>query len=225
MQYTNIGLVNHCKSALKLKTIYMWGGILRLVEKQYNTLFKIYGYKTGTGYTIDRWQKLKKLCYKNTYGVDCVGLIKSYVWSGNENGDVGSTYYGEVFPDISAGEMYNKATKKGEISTLPEIQGIILYCKSRPHVGVYIGNGKVIESTLSNRGDGVVMTNIKDFGWEYWFYFSAIKYISQPKKSVEQIAREVIQGKWGAGEERKRKLTLAGYSYQRVQEVVNKMLK
>lgn len=37
------------------------------------------------------------------------------------------------------------------------------------------------------------------------------------KKSVDVIAREVIAGKWGAGDERKKKLTAAGYSYSAVQ--------
>lgn len=45
------------------------------------------------------------------------------------------------------------------------------------------------------------------------------------KKSVEEIAREVIQGKWGNGEERKKKLTAAGYDYEAVQACVNELLK
>lgn len=45
------------------------------------------------------------------------------------------------------------------------------------------------------------------------------------KKTVAEIAKEVIQGKWGVGEDRKKRLTEAGYSYTAVQERVNKMLK
>ena len=44
-------------------------------------------------------------------------------------------------------------------------------------------------------------------------------------KSVDEIAKEVIQGKWGNGEERKKKLTAAGYDYASVQKRVNEMLK
>ena len=44
------------------------------------------------------------------------------------------------------------------------------------------------------------------------------------KKTVEQIAKEVIQGKWGNGAERKQKLTAAGYDYDEVQKQVNKLL-
>lgn len=43
--------------------------------------------------------------------------------------------------------------------------------------------------------------------------------------NYEQIAREVIDGKWGNGAQRKQALTKAGYDYTLVQQVVNKMLK
>ncbi len=44
------------------------------------------------------------------------------------------------------------------------------------------------------------------------------------KKTVEQIAREVIAGDWGAGEERRKRLTAAGYDYNAVQNKVNEIL-
>ena len=39
------------------------------------------------------------------------------------------------------------------------------------------------------------------------------------------IAREVIAGLWGNGEERKRRLTEAGYDYAAVQSIVNSLVK
>lgn len=45
------------------------------------------------------------------------------------------------------------------------------------------------------------------------------------KKSVDTIAREVIQGKWGNGADRKQKLTAAGYDYSAVQKRVNELLR
>lgn len=41
------------------------------------------------------------------------------------------------------------------------------------------------------------------------------------KKTNEQIADEVIAGKWGNGEERKQRLTAAGYDYNTIQGIVN----
>ncbi len=45
-----------------------------------------------------------------------------------------------------------------------------------------------------------------------------------PKKSIAEIAQEVIKGIWGNGSERKKKLTDAGYSYNEVQAEVKKLL-
>ena len=51
-----------------------------------------------------------------------------------------------------------------------------------------------------------------------------VKITEDSKKSVDDIAKEVIQGKWGNGAERKEKLTAAGYDYATVQKRVNEML-
>jgi hypothetical protein len=45
-----------------------------------------------------------------------------------------------------------------------------------------------------------------------------------PRKSVSQIASEVIAGKWDDGADRKRKLESAGYNYAAVQKEVNRLL-
>ena len=39
------------------------------------------------------------------------------------------------------------------------------------------------------------------------------------------IAKEVIQGKWGNGAERKNRLTMAGYNYRKVQAIVNTLVR
>ena len=43
------------------------------------------------------------------------------------------------------------------------------------------------------------------------------------KKSNDEIAKEVLEGKWGNGEDRKNRLTNAGYNYSDVQAIVNKL--
>lgn len=48
---------------------------------------------------------------------------------------------------------------------------------------------------------------------------------TKPSKTVKELAQEVIDGKWGNGEDRKTKLTKAGYDYKSVQAEVNKLLK
>ena len=50
------------------------------------------------------------------------------------------------------------------------------------------------------------------------------KMLSGKCKTVEDVAREVIAGKWGVGVRRKKSLESAGYSYADVQTMVNRML-
>lgn len=47
---------------------------------------------------------------------------------------------------------------------------------------------------------------------------------STEKKSTDTIAKEVIAGKWGNGNDRKKKLEAAGYNYNTIQDRVNEML-
>ncbi len=62
----------------------------------------------------------------------------------------------------------------------------------------------------------------------YSVYDTSGKLIYTPKtgtkKTAAELAKEVIQGKWGNGEERKNRLTAAGYDYKAVQTEVNKMM-
>lgn len=44
-------------------------------------------------------------------------------------------------------------------------------------------------------------------------------------KSNYNIALEVLSGKWGNGNERKQRLTEAGYDYNAVQSIVNSLVK
>lgn len=46
-----------------------------------------------------------------------------------------------------------------------------------------------------------------------------------PKKSIDELAKEVLENKWGTGEERRTRLTEAGYNYNEVQAIVNEMVK
>ena len=46
----------------------------------------------------------------------------------------------------------------------------------------------------------------------------------EPQKSVDELAQEVIAGKWGNGEDRKNNLENAGYDYGAIQNRVNEML-
>ena len=52
-----------------------------------------------------------------------------------------------------------------------------------------------------------------------------ISYDTRPYKTLDEIAQEVIDGKWGNGMERRARLTDAGFNYAMVQQTVNRILK
>lgn len=44
------------------------------------------------------------------------------------------------------------------------------------------------------------------------------------QKTIDELANEVIEGKWGNGQDRKNRLTAAGYNYDAIQDRVNQIL-
>ena len=68
-----------------------------------------------------------------------------------------------------------------------------------------------------------------DMGWQRFLdmvqgYLDGEGATSSPSKSVDEIAQEVIAGKWGNGSERRERLTAAGYDYSTVQARVNEIM-
>ena len=77
----------------------------------------------------------------------------------------------------------------------------------------------------NNNGRWGCNSNYKFLGF---IYNPAVKeeIIEAPvRKSVDELAREVIRGDWGNGQDRKDKLTAAGYNYSEVQGRVNEILR
>lgn len=85
--------------------------------------------------------------------------------------------------------------------------------------GVYYSDGCKVSNPQSQ----------KFFGWgETLNDVRIVKWVEDPKpakKSNEEIADEVIAGKWGNGQERKDRLAAAGYDWGAVQTIVDKKLK
>lgn len=102
--------------------------------------------------------------------VDCVGLIKGYGWYNTETAQIQIGANG--MPDISANAMFENASEKGTIDTIPEIPGLAVWHEG--HIGIYIGNGEVIQAANTNAG--VIRTPIGQSGWTHWLKIPYISY-------------------------------------------------
>lgn len=174
--------------------------------------------------------------YPSQYGKrvhDCVGLVKGYLWSSSPTAE---PKYNST-QDVSAFGMYSVSKQRGDKSSFPGVEGTLVYKASNAnnyltihHVGIYSTDGYVYEA--KGHEYGVVKTKFNRNDWQFWSYCPFISYnteysaktIDVTKKSVEEIAKEVIKGLWGNGQERKAKLAAAGYDYNAVQKLVNKIL-
>lgn len=109
---------------------------------------------------------------------DCVGLIKGYGWFNAETQAI--EYCTNGMPDIGADAMYNSATEKGTIDTIPEIPGLAVWHEG--HIGIYIGNGKVIQA--ANTKAGVILTDLGSTAWTHWLKVSYINYINESEDAA-----------------------------------------
>lgn len=103
---------------------------------------------------------------------DCAGLIKGYGWLNPETGII--QYAVNGVPDLSANGMYQAAAEKGDIGSIPDVPGLAVWQDG--HIGIYVGNGEVIEAMTTTRG--VVKTKLKDRGWTAWLKITWITYES-----------------------------------------------
>jgi hypothetical protein len=104
---------------------------------------------------------------------DCVGLIKGYLWSADA--DAKPKY--NPAQDVSANGMLSVCKKKGKIKDIPEVPGVLVFKDG--HVGVYIGNGEVIEAM--GHAYGVKKTKLKERPWTHYGFCPWIDYIEEEK--------------------------------------------
>lgn len=104
---------------------------------------------------------------------DCVGLIKGYSWYDVESQT--TILVSNGMPDIGADTMYENATEKGTIDTIPEIPGLAVWKEG--HIGVYIGDGKVVEAYGTTTG--VIRSELANGGWTHWLKIPYITYMEQ----------------------------------------------
>lgn len=99
------------------------------------------------------------------------------------------------------------------------------------HVGmVEAVSGNTIKVMEGNMNGGVVGRRNLQVNGRYIRGFICPNYASKatekaPEKSIDEIATEVLAGRWGNNPERKQRLEAAGYNYEAVQAAVNQKAK
>lgn len=155
MLKTGDGLVDYARR--NLGAGYWWGcygqiatqSLLDFKRRQYPDVY-------NTPLYYDAAKQFGKRVY------DCCGLIKGYLWSDTPDSD---PLYNSL-QDVNVSGLYLRCNEKGTISKMPEILGLCVFTSSLDHVGIYIGEGYVIEA----RGHqfGVVTTRLSDRQFSLW---------------------------------------------------------
>lgn len=144
---------------------YVWGTYGNVLT---DSLFeyKLEQYPDGVG----NYEEFIEVNWLGGRTTDCVGLIKGYGWLDPDTLTIG--YATNGMPDYGANQMYRAASVSGTIDTIPEIPGLAVWCDG--HIGVYIGNGEVIEAMGTKYG--VVKTKLADRSWTHWLKIEYINY-------------------------------------------------
>lgn len=228
---------------------------LKHIADNLNTLYVMGGFGAPAGYGNNRSrycknysynmqttrQNMIKNCKNNTFFFDCICLGKGVLWG--FKGDVydvygGATYASNGVADFGADNLKNYCTTWSSDFSNIEL-GEWLWMPG--HAGYYVGDGLVIECTPAWK-NGVQYTKLAGRGWKKHGKIKYLEYVKEEcemgcpywkngectkdkKKSNEEIAKEVLQGKWGNGKDRKKRLKAAGYNYSAIQKIVNKLLK
>ena len=132
----------------------------------------------------------------DTFGFDCVCLIKAILWGWN--GDLTKNYGGAVYqsngvPDIGANAMFERCKDKSSDFKKIEV-GEVVWMSG--HIGIYIGNGLCVEATPAWR-DRVQVASVVNIGHKAgyngrtWKQHGKLPYIEYPAKQTTVPAVKV----------------------------------
>lgn len=173
---TNIEFINKLIQLANSKTVYMLGCFGQPVSKSIITQ------KTKQipkWYTETRVQNLSKYIGTGTFAFDCVGMIKGVLWGFDysltkSNG--GAKYVSNDVADISADQMIKLCQPSSDFTEYIE-PGEAVWLSG--HIGVYIGDGKVVECSPKWK-NGVQITEISQRAWKKHGKLPYIQYDKQP---------------------------------------------
>lgn len=149
-------------------------------------------------------------------------------WLANQVGILNTLIPKEAYVPTTATWYRNKGLLRDRNYT-PSKGDLILFDynhnKTPDHIGIVeYAEGNVIHTIEGNKSK-MVKRQAYAVGNSDIYGICIVQYKEDSKKSIDEIAREVIDNKWGTGEDRKKRLTEAGYDYSAVQKRVNEILR
>jgi len=119
---------------------------------------------------------------------DCVGMIKSFFWTGNRY-DTDPKYGTNGCPDKSANGLFDMCKETGDIKTIPDIPGIVVWKSG--HIGVYVGNGYTVEMKGFNYD--CRRNKVTDGPWKKWGKLPMLSY-EEPKPEPSEYRHVLVTG-------------------------------
>lgn len=175
-----------------------------------------------TSYKLGKFLNTKN---KGVLLADCSGLIKGILWGYPSNGQ----YKSNGVPDVNANTIISKYCKNVTTDMTKLKKGYAIWLSG--HIGVYVGNGYVIECT-PNWNNGVQKVKRTKRNWTKCGALNWIDYSEEKKTTAidyNKIAKEVLRGEYGNGHATREKKIKAKYGdsvdYNKVKELVNKLAK
>lgn len=198
--FNNLEHAAWLKEQAKLKRPYWYGTYFNPCSEK---LLQRKKAQYPSHYTESRMPTYRKHIADGQICGDCVnGAIKGAIWS--ELGRRSPVYASHNCPDKSADGMFayckSIGMDYGPISTIPNEAGIAV--RMAGHVGVTIGDGKVVE--WRGFAYGCVVTELKDRKWTHWYRLPWTEYVTGGLKTEPDIdigtlgSRLLKEGKKGS---------------------------
>lgn len=151
--------------------------------------------------TVYYWGSFFNKKQSNSWCCDCSGLIKAIIWGYPYDGK----YQSGGLKDHNANTIISSDCKDVSTDFTKIVVGEIVWMYG--HIGIYIGNGKVIECT-PKWNNGVQERKLSDRKWlkhgklkclEYEPEEDQVKPSDNLESAINTIARYVINGTYGNG--------------------------
>lgn len=167
---------------------------------------------------------------------DCSALvIESWEEAGVPVKTKGATYTGNM-RKVFLANGFEEVISRVNLSTGAGLQYGDVLLKEGSHVVMFIGNGQIVHASINEKGTAkggiegdqtgkeICTRSYYNKSWNSVLRYKDKTITPVVMKSLEEIAKEVINGKWGSGDDRKTRLEAAGYNPTEVQAKVNTLL-